>query len=68
VFGTSKPSQQDHQLSRLPVQALGPPGAKVQDHIIAAGKQAFSFAVEGIMLFFYMGIDSLTLGEFLQFF
>ncbi|MCM2356873.1 MAG: DNA repair protein RadC [Geobacteraceae bacterium] len=47
--GTSKPSQQDHQLTRLLVQALGPLDIKVLDHIIVAGNQAFSFAVEGIM-------------------
>jgi DNA repair protein RadC len=47
--GTTRPSQQDHQLTRLLVQALGPLDIKVLDHIIIAGNQAFSFAVEGIM-------------------
>jgi DNA repair protein RadC len=47
--GTAKPSQQDHKLTRLLVQALGPLDIKVLDHIIVAGNKAFSFAVEGIM-------------------
>jgi len=47
--GTAKPSQQDHKLTRLLIQALGPLDIKVLDHIIVAGNQAFSFAREGIM-------------------
>jgi len=47
--GTAKPSQQDHKLTRLLVQALGPLDIKVLDHIIVAGDQAFSFAREGVM-------------------
>lgn len=47
--GTAKPSQQDHHLTRLLVQALGPLDIKVLDHIIIAGDQAFSFAREGIL-------------------
>lgn len=47
--GTAKPSQQDHQLTKLLVQALGPLDIKVLDHIIVAGDQAFSFAREGIL-------------------
>ncbi len=46
--GTAKPSQQDHQLAKLLVQALGPLDIKVLDHIILVGDQAFSFAREGI--------------------
>jgi len=47
--GTAKPSQQDHQLTRSLVQALGPMDIKVLDHIIVAGDQAFSFAREGVL-------------------
>ena len=47
--GTAKPSQQDHKLTRLLVQALGPLDINVLDHIIVAGDQAFSFAREGIL-------------------
>lgn len=47
--GTIKPSQQDHQLTKLLVQALGPLDIKVLDHIIVAGDQAFSFARENIL-------------------
>jgi DNA repair protein RadC len=47
--GRANPSQQDHQLTRLLVQALGPLDIKVLDHIIVAGDQAFSFAREGIL-------------------
>lgn len=47
--GTAKPSQQDHKLTRLLVQALGPLDIKVLDHIIVAGDQAFSFAREGVL-------------------
>jgi len=47
--GTTKPSKQDHHLTRLLVQALGPLDIKVLDHIIVAGDQALSFAREGIL-------------------
>jgi DNA repair protein RadC len=47
--GTAKPSQPDHQLTRLLVQALGPLDIKVLDHIIVAGDRVFSFAKEGIL-------------------
>lgn len=47
--GTVKPSQQDHQLTKLLVQALGPLDIKVLDHIIVAEDQAFSFARESIL-------------------
>ena len=47
--GTTKPSSQDHQLTKLLIQALGPLDIKVLDHIIVAGNQAFSFASEGIL-------------------
>lgn len=47
--GTAKPSQQDHQLTRLLVQALGPLDIKVLDHIIVAEDQVFSFARDGIL-------------------
>lgn len=47
--GTAKPSQSDHQLTKLLVQALGPLDIKVLDHIIVAGDKAFSFAREGIL-------------------
>lgn len=47
--GTAKPSQQDHHLTLLLIQALGPLDIKVLDHIIVAGDQAFSFTREGIL-------------------
>lgn len=47
--GTTKPSQQDHHITRTLVQALGPLDIKVLDHIIVAGNQAFSFTREGLM-------------------
>lgn len=47
--GTSTPSQQDHALTRLLVQALGPLDIKVLDHIIIAGNKAYSFASEGVL-------------------
>lgn len=47
--GTAKPSQQDHHLTRLLVQALMPLDIKVLDHIIVAGDQAYSFAREGVL-------------------
>jgi DNA repair protein RadC len=47
--GTAKPSQADHHLTRLLVQALGPLNIKVLDHIIVAGNDTFSFAREGLM-------------------
>lgn len=47
--GTAKPSQQDHNLTRTLVQALGPLDIKVLDHIVVAGAQTFSFAREGVL-------------------
>lgn len=47
--GTSSPSPQDHHLTRLLVQALGPLDIKVLDHIIVAANQAYSFASEGVL-------------------
>jgi DNA repair protein RadC len=47
--GTSTPSPQDHQLTRLLVQALGPLDIKVLDHIIVASNNAYSFASEGVL-------------------
>ncbi len=47
--GTAKPSQQDHHLTRLLVQALGPLDIKVLDHIIVAWDNTFSFSREGVM-------------------
>lgn len=47
--GTSKPSPQDHHLTKLLVQALGPLDIKVLDHIIVASNQAYSFASEGVL-------------------
>ncbi|MFZ4857506.1 MAG: RadC family protein [Desulfuromonadaceae bacterium] len=47
--GTSTPSPQDHHLTRLLVQALGPLDIKVLDHIIVASNNAYSFASEGVL-------------------
>jgi len=47
--GAVTPSPQDHQLTRVLVQALGPLDVKVLDHIIVAGNQIYSFAREGVM-------------------
>ncbi len=47
--GTSTPSHQDHHLTRLLVQALGPLDIKVFDHIIVASNNAYSFASEGVL-------------------
>jgi len=47
--GTSTPSSQDHHLTRLLVQALGPLDIKVLDHIIVAANKAYSFASEGVL-------------------
>ncbi len=47
--GTTKPSQQDHRLTRLLVQVLGSLDIKVLDHIIVAGSETFSFAREGVI-------------------
>ncbi len=47
--GTSTPSTQDHHLTRLLVQALGPLDIKVLDHIIVASNNAYSFASEGVL-------------------
>jgi DNA repair protein RadC len=47
--GTAKPSNADHQLTALLVQALGAIGIPVLDHIIVAGEQAYSFVREGVL-------------------
>lgn len=47
--GTAKPSNHDHQITRLLVNALGPLGIQVLDHIIVAGEQTYSFARNGVM-------------------
>ncbi len=47
--GTAKPSNADHQLTAVLVQALGPIGIAVLDHIIVAGERAYSFAREGVL-------------------
>ena len=47
--GTSTPSPQDHHLTRLLIQALGPLDIKVLDHIIVASNNAYSFASEGVL-------------------
>lgn len=47
--GTLKPSPQDHQITRVLVQALAPLDIKVLDHIIIAGEDAYSFAREGVL-------------------
>lgn len=47
--GTTTPSAQDHNLTKLLIQALGPLDIKVLDHIIVAGNRAYSFASEGVL-------------------
>lgn len=47
--GTTNPSPQDHHLTKLLVQALGPLDIKVLDHIIVGANQAYSFASEGVL-------------------
>ncbi|MEN6474339.1 MAG: DNA repair protein RadC [Syntrophaceae bacterium] len=47
--GALKPSPQDHQITRVLVQALAPLDIKVLDHIIIAGESAYSFAREGVL-------------------
>ncbi len=47
--GTSTPSPQDHHLTKILVQALGPLDIKVLDHIIVASNNAYSFASEGVL-------------------
>lgn len=47
--GTAKPSNADHKLTVVLVQALGAIGIPVLDHIIVAGEQAYSFAREGVL-------------------
>jgi DNA repair protein RadC len=47
--GTTKPSPQDHHITKLLVQALGPLDIKVLDHIIVGANQAYSFASEGVL-------------------
>jgi DNA repair protein RadC len=47
--GTSRPSNADHKLTAVLVQALGAIGITVLDHIIVAGEKVFSFAREGVL-------------------
>jgi DNA repair protein RadC len=47
--GTAKPSNADHQLTAVLVQALGAIGIPVLDHFIVAGEKAYSFAREGVL-------------------
>lgn len=47
--GTAKPSNADHRLTGLLVQALGAIGIPVLDHIIVAGEQCYSFSREGVL-------------------
>jgi DNA repair protein RadC len=47
--GTAHPSNQDHQLTRHLVQALGALDIPVLDHIIVAGQQTYSFTREGVL-------------------
>jgi DNA repair protein RadC len=47
--GAVQPSPQDHQITRILVQALEPLDIKVLDHIIIAGQDAYSFAREGVL-------------------
>jgi len=47
--GAAKPSNADHRLTALLVQALGAIGIPVLDHVIVAGDQTYSFAREGAL-------------------
>ncbi|HQP30689.1 MAG TPA: DNA repair protein RadC [Deltaproteobacteria bacterium] len=47
--GALKPSLQDHQITRVLVQAFEPLDIKVLDHIIIAGEESYSFAREGVL-------------------
>jgi len=47
--GTPQPSPQDHQITRVLVQALAPLDIRVLDHIIIAGESSYSFAHEGVL-------------------
>lgn len=47
--GTAKPSNADHQLTALLVQALGAIDIPVLDHVIVAGERPYSFAREGVL-------------------
>jgi DNA repair protein RadC len=47
--GTIKPSTHDHRLTRNLVRALGAINIHVVDHVIIAGEQFYSFAMEGAM-------------------
>lgn len=47
--GSFTPSSQDHHLTKLLIQALGPLDIKVLDHIIIAANKAYSFASEGVL-------------------
>jgi len=47
--GTAKPSNADHKLAVVLVQALGAIGIPVLDHIIVAGERAYSSARAGVL-------------------
>jgi DNA repair protein RadC len=47
--GALKPSSQDHQITRIRVQAWAHLDIKVLDQIIIAGQDAYSFAREGVL-------------------
>jgi|SRR5680860_127832 len=47
--GTAIPSNADHQLTAVLVQALGAIGIPVLDHIIVAGERTYSFVREGVL-------------------
>nr|VFK20038.1 MAG: DNA repair protein RadC [Candidatus Kentron sp. LPFa] len=47
--GTPHPSRQDEDLTRRLVQTLGGVDIRVLDHVIVAGKDAYSFAESGVL-------------------
>lgn len=47
--GNTKPSTQDHKITRKLVQALGHIDIQVADHIIVAGDKTFSFSHERVL-------------------
>lgn len=47
--GTAQPSLEDHRVTRILVNALGPIGVRVLDHLIVAGESWYSFAREGVL-------------------
>lgn len=54
--GSVRASNQDHSITRRLVQALGSIDIKVVDHIIVAGDQFYSFAKEGKLSEFKVGL------------